>query len=248
MLPLVQLYASMLPTAHHRSERAPAHWVHLAPRTQRPPHSLACACVEGESGQPAGTSAALPTESTAVPGLLVVMVGMPGAGKSTFAELLLAHSCSADGGGSSRERWSRISQDVLGSRKQCIRAAREALRQRRHVLIDRCNFDPDQRAHWLNLGGARPASRVAVFLDVPEHVARRRVLRRATHEGHVDSGSKSARELQQIVRRISSWIVAPRTSEGFDRVVVCRSPEEAAAAARSLAAEARALDTAAPTL
>lgn len=68
--------------------------------------------------------------------LLVVLVGMPGSGKSTFAEELISQH---------PECWRRISQDVLGSRQRCIQRAKAALREGHHVLIDRCNFDESQR-------------------------------------------------------------------------------------------------------
>ena len=68
--------------------------------------------------------------------LLVVLVGMPGSGKSTFAEELISQH---------PECWRRISQDVLGSRQRCIQRAKAELREGHHVLIDRCNFDESQR-------------------------------------------------------------------------------------------------------
>ena len=107
--------------------------------------------------------------SGAVP-LLLVLVGIPGSGKSTFVQELLTSS-------PPDVEWSRVSQDVLGTRKRCIRATQDALIEGRHVAIDRCNFDQEQRAHWLRLHPPR-GTRVAVFLDVPASVAYDRVLAR----------------------------------------------------------------------
>ena len=45
------------------------------------------------------------------------------------------------------------------------------------MAIDRCNFDQEQRAHWLRLHPPQ-GTRVAVFLDVPASVAYDRVLAR----------------------------------------------------------------------
>eukprot|EP00965_Chrysotila_dentata_P228052 6196379-Pleurochrysis_carterae.AAC.1 len=51
------------------------------------------------------------------------------------------------------------------------------------ILIDRCNFDVQQRSHWLTLPRADVLRRTAVFLDVPTEVALERVLSRKSHEG-----------------------------------------------------------------
>jgi hypothetical protein len=86
--------------------------------------------------------------------------GCAGAGKSTFANLLLeAAASSAAAAAATRSPqsaalarpWSRVSQDVLKTRKRCFRATEEALRQGSNVIIDRTNLDTAQVA-----GQARP--------------------------------------------------------------------------------------------
>ena len=52
--------------------------------------------------------------------LLLVLVGIPGSGKSTFVQELLS-------GSPAGAEWSRVSQDVLGSRGRCVRAAQVGL-------------------------------------------------------------------------------------------------------------------------
>jgi hypothetical protein len=112
--------------------------------------------------------------------LLLVLVGIPGSGKSTSVQELLTSS-------PPDVEWSRVSQDVLGTRKRCIRAAQDALIEGRHVAIDRCNFDQEQRAHWLRLHPPQ-GTRVAVFLDVPASVAYDRVLARPAALGAGSGG------------------------------------------------------------
>ena len=166
--------------------------------------------------------------------LLVVLVGVPGSGKSTFARRVIADAEAASPGA----RWQRVSQDVLGSRKRCISVAERALRAGDHLLIDRCNFDMSQRAHWLNLRGSADTHRIAIFHEVPRPEALRRVLERPPHEGNVDSKSMSEAKLRSIVARMQSDLRPPQLEEGFDEIHVCRSeePETADFARRRLAA------------
>jgi predicted kinase len=148
--------------------------------------------------------------------LLVVLVGIPGSGKSTFARSLIAETTKMP----TQRKWQRISQDVLGSRKRCITVAERALANGDHILIDRCNFDESQRAHWLGLRG--PATRpLAVFLDVPRQLADTRVLSRPPHEGGVDATAMSERKLRSIVAQMHANLSPPTLAEGFEEVLVC---------------------------
>ena len=181
------------------------------------------------------------------PLLLVVLVGVPGSGKSTFAASLI------EGAPTVARRFQRISQDVLGSRGRCLKAATRALRNGEHVLVDRCNFDEQQRAHWLRLtaqnqiggrgsgaGGEAAAEqrgplgvanmpfsaskcdfdhRLAVCLPVAPDEALRRVLSRGAHEGGVDTAKMSKSKIASIVMRMQGDLRLPQTSEGFDEVL-----------------------------
>ena len=144
--------------------------------------------------------------------LLLVLVGVPGSGKSTFVQELLTHPSTGE--------WSRISQDALGTRKRCVRATQDALLEGRHVIIDRCNFDREQRAHWLRLHPPQ-GTRVAVFLDVPASVAYDRVLARPAHEGGVDALHMTPSKVRGIVRRMSDSLTLPSEDEGFTHVLHC---------------------------
>ncbi len=67
---------------------------------------------------------------------VLVMVGMPGSGKSTAAKQLAERG------------WARVNQDEMGTRKVCEARLEDALRAGRSVVVDRCNFDYQQRHVW----------------------------------------------------------------------------------------------------
>lgn len=73
--------------------------------------------------------------------VVIILVGLPGSGKSWFASQLQRGD----------SRFVRINQDALGTRKKCEDSSRQALSRGESVIIDRCNFDSTQRQHWINI-------------------------------------------------------------------------------------------------
>ncbi|KAG6427669.1 hypothetical protein SASPL_111915 [Salvia splendens] len=78
--------------------------------------------------------------------IILVLIGLPGSGKSTFCEEVAKISC---------RPWTRVCQDVInngksGTKIMCLSVAAAALEDGKSVLIDRCNIDKEQRADFLN--------------------------------------------------------------------------------------------------
>ncbi|PNS17341.1 Bifunctional polynucleotide phosphatase/kinase [Sphaceloma murrayae] len=71
---------------------------------------------------------------------MILFVGSPGAGKSTFYHRHLKPL-----------GYERINQDTLGSRDRCLRLATTHLTAGLSVAIDNTNADLDVRSHWLAL-------------------------------------------------------------------------------------------------
>ncbi|KAK0712391.1 polynucleotide kinase 3 phosphatase-domain-containing protein [Lasiosphaeria miniovina] len=71
---------------------------------------------------------------------IILFVGPPGAGKSTFYWKQLEPL-----------GYERVNQDILKSRDKCLKAAADSLKDGESVVIDSTNPDPDTRAQWVEL-------------------------------------------------------------------------------------------------
>lgn len=71
---------------------------------------------------------------------MLLLCGIPGSGKSTFAKSLET---------SMPYKFVRVNQDDLGNRKRCEELTRTVLAQGRCPIIDRCNFDELQRDKFI---------------------------------------------------------------------------------------------------
>lgn len=71
---------------------------------------------------------------------IVLFVGSPAAGKSTYYNTFLK-----------RLGYVRINQDTLKTRQKCLSVAKEALAEGKSVCVDNTNANIETRNHWLSL-------------------------------------------------------------------------------------------------
>jgi len=73
------------------------------------------------------------------PQILLILVGLPGSGKTTFAEALIQDRDSNP----RKRKWIRASQDDAPSRRrqECEAVTRNGLRDGCNVIVDRVGFD-----------------------------------------------------------------------------------------------------------
>jgi protein-tyrosine phosphatase/predicted kinase len=151
---------------------------------------------------------------------IVMLVGIPGSGKSTFAASLETVS----------NGWKRISQDERG-RRVCEELAGTWSKTGR-VVLDRCNVEESDRKHWLRLMH-NPKHCAAVYFDISVTKCLERVRERSGHptiRGDTPGSEK-------IVQRFHDRLQVPTKQEGFENVYVVQSFEDSRKLLRSWGAD-----------
>ncbi|OMJ08186.1 Transcription factor [Smittium culicis] len=105
---------------------------------------------------------------------MLVLVGLPGSGKSVFSNRLTA------------------------------------LFKGKNVIIDRCNFDEDQRKIWVKIAEETRCPVDALFFDISVKVCKERVTERKGHPTGVE-GKFGA----EVVARFDKIMSIPKVQEGF---------------------------------
>jgi predicted kinase len=130
---------------------------------------------------------------------VLVLVGLPGSGKSCIAKIL-----------QNKYGYVRINQDEMGNRNACIKAADAALKEGKGVVIDRCNVDVEQRAHWIKLAHEHGLKARSVVLSLTKDEAMARILKRKDHPT-VKTQADAENAMLHMERK---WKL-PDDSEGF---------------------------------
>mmetsp|Transcript_84 Transcript_84/g.182 ORF Transcript_84/g.182 Transcript_84/m.182 type:complete len:216 (-) Transcript_84:165-812(-) len=104
---------------------------------------------------------------------VLVLVGIPGSGKSHFASRLE---------NSMPGNFVRINQDSLGTRRKCETLARRTLAEGKVAVIDRCNFDFAQRKTWIDMAEKEKVHCECIVFQFEKDVCIARCQQRRNHE------------------------------------------------------------------
>ena len=134
---------------------------------------------------------------------VIILVGLPGAGKSTFCWNF--------------PEYSHINQDRLGNRNDCINALKRSLSNGKSAVIDRTNISKAQRRYFIDVAKDYGANIFCIFLDFPVVECIERIKNRATHETLPASSGES--KITEVVTKFSKTLELPDYSEGFNEVI-----------------------------
>ena len=142
---------------------------------------------------------------------IVVLVGLPGSGKSTYAERMNLPSLSSDAirklladDETDQTVHVRVFQTLQYLLHQRLEIGREV------TCIDATNLKPEERKPYIEAGKSYGCEMEAVFFDLPLEVCRERNARRARVVP------------EDALTAMAAKLVPPDPAEGFDRVTVVR--------------------------
>ena len=144
----------------------------------------------------------------------VMLMGLPGSGKSTFANALTA---------SAPSEWTIVNQDRMG-KKKCILLAGSNTNKKKHVILDQCHPTESERLEWYGIVGMPSKDDIAlVYFAASVDTCIERVNGQRNHET-IPEGKG-----ERIIRCIAKTLKAPTDEEKckiFGIVEVVRTFEE----------------------
>jgi bifunctional polynucleotide phosphatase/kinase len=147
------------------------------------------------------------TFAKANPQDVVLFVGPPGSGKSTFYFKHLAPL-----------GYERINQDILVTKSKCFKAAGEALKAGKSVAVDNTNPDPDTRVAWVELARKNKVPIRCVWFKTPLPVCEHNDAVRSLNKPLNPEARESLPKL--AFNSYGSRFREPKTKEGFQDLTV----------------------------
>jgi len=144
---------------------------------------------------------------------LIILIGLPGCGKSTFTTQLCQES-QLHG-----VRWHSVNQDVYKSRHKTYQAAEDILSSSNcNLIVDRCNFNDSQRRTWTQL--ARKHNMKIISIALPHYDDITFCAERAIMRGVDDLHDQGINWLD-VCGKMRSEMTLPTAEEDIDLRICC---------------------------
>lgn len=114
-----------------------------------------------------------------------------------------------------------IGNGKAGTKAQCLALASNSLKDKKNILIDRCNLNIEQRADFIKLKESHQVDMHALVLDLPAKLCISRSVKRTGHEGNLQGGRAAA-----VVNQMLKKKELPKLNEGFTRITICQNEND----------------------
>ncbi|OSS52154.1 hypothetical protein B5807_03827 [Epicoccum nigrum] len=139
---------------------------------------------------------------------IVLLVGSPGAGKSSFYRRYLQPL-----------GYARVNQDILKTREKCVKAATAFIKEGTSLVVDNTNADQDVRAVWVNLAKKHAIPIRCILFTASAKLCEHNDTFRALNLGS-DANPENRTMLPKLAfTSFASRYRAPKMEEGFGEII-----------------------------
>ena len=153
-------------------------------------------------------SQSCPPSKIKTPVRFIMLVGLPGSGKTTFCDLFLSSGLNVK----------IVTQDTMG-RHLCPQLLLKFIKDSDLVILDRTNYLRSERQQWLSLTQLDPKKCLCIYLSTPKFICLNRVKERDNHPTIKKGGG------ERIIQEIAQQLEIPTKEEGFSDVIELEDQE-----------------------